>query len=129
MDLVYLFRVIFRKKWLIFLSAVVGAICGVVFNMFQKKSYISLAQYTTGFTQTQKVSLSLNEGLDVNQIDSRFSNVIETFQSPAVLGMMSYDLLLHDLESTNPFRVLTTKQKKDSSYQKDKFEKKQKNTA
>jgi len=123
MDLVYLFRVLLRKKWLIILSAIVGAICGVVFTMFQKKSYISLAQYTTGFTQTQKVSLSLNEVLDVNQVDSRFGNVIETFQSPMVLGMMSYDLLLHDLEATNPFRTLTTKQKKDSSYQKINLEK------
>jgi succinoglycan biosynthesis transport protein ExoP len=116
MDLTYLFRALLRKKWIIILSAFLGAGIGVVFTMFQKKSYVSNAQYTTGFSQTQKVSLSLTEILDVNQVDSRVTNIIETFHSPTVLGMLAYDLLLHDLESSHPFRMLTAKQTKDSVY-------------
>jgi len=123
MDLTYLFRALLRKKWIIIFSALLGASLGVVFTLFQKKSYVSYAQYTTGFSQTQKVSLALTEILDVNQVDSRFNNVIETFHSATVLGMMSYDLMLHDLESPRPFRELTVKQKKDSTYQKVNFEK------
>ncbi len=116
MDLTYLFKALLRKKWIIIFSALLGASAGIVFSFFQKRSYVSMAQYTTGFSQTQKVSLSLTEILDVNQVDSRFNNVIETFHSPVVLGMMAYDLLLHDLESPRPFRILTAKQKSDSSY-------------
>jgi Mrp family chromosome partitioning ATPase/uncharacterized protein involved in exopolysaccharide biosynthesis len=125
MDLVYLLRALLRKKWIIILSTIFGIAAGILFTMFQKKSYLSLAQYTTGFSQTQKVSVntSLNEILDVNQVDSRFNNILETFRSPAVLGMLSYDLLLHDLESTNPFRTLTEKEKKDTIYQRANFEK------
>ena len=117
MDLTYLFRALLRKKWIIIMSAFLGAGIGVVFTIFQKKSYVSNAQYTTGFSQTEKkVSLSLTEILDVNQVDSRVTTIIETFHSPTVLGMLAYDLLLHDLESSHPFRTLTVKQKKDTIY-------------
>jgi succinoglycan biosynthesis transport protein ExoP len=116
MDLTYLFRALLRKKWIIILSALLGAGIGVVFTMFQNKSYVASAQYTTGFSQTQKVSLSLTEILDVNQVDSRVTNIIQTFHSPTVLGMLAYDLLDHDLETSHPFRTLTAKQKKDTIY-------------
>ena len=103
MDLTYLLKALLRNKWIILLSAVMGAAAGVAFTFVQKKAYVSNAQYSTGLTQTQKVSLSLTEILDVNQIDSRFSNIIETFKSQNVLGMLAgYELLLHDLESLGP---------------------------
>ena len=79
---------------------------------------VSTAQYSTGFSQTQKVSLQLTEIFDVNQIDFRINNVIETFKSPIVLAMISYDLLLHDLDSEHPFRNLNEKSKEDSSFRK-----------
>jgi polysaccharide biosynthesis transport protein len=116
MDLNYLYKALMRKKWLIILSVFMGAAAGIAFTFVQKKSYLSTAQYSTGLTQTQKVSLSLTEIMDINQIDSKFSNIIETFKSPNVLGMLSYETLLHDLESQRPFRTLTAKQKNDTAY-------------
>ncbi|HVM89344.1 MAG TPA: Wzz/FepE/Etk N-terminal domain-containing protein [Puia sp.] len=118
MDLAYLYRALLRKKWIILFSLFFGLAIGIVVSFLQEKRYLSLAQYTTGLIQTQKVSISLSEILDENQIDSRFSNILQTFQSPKVLGMLAYDLTLHDLESSRPFRILTEKQKKDSSYRK-----------
>ncbi len=70
------------------------------------------------FSQTQKVSLQITEIFDVNQIDFRFNNVIETFKSPIVIAMLSYDLLLHDMDSEHPFRQLTLKDKKDTAFTK-----------
>ncbi|MDP9042715.1 MAG: hypothetical protein M3N30_12100, partial [Bacteroidota bacterium] len=67
---------------------------------------------------TQKVSLQLTEIFDVNQIEFRINNVIETFKSPVVLAMVSYDLMLHDLDSQHPFRYLTGKEKRDTAYTK-----------
>jgi Mrp family chromosome partitioning ATPase/uncharacterized protein involved in exopolysaccharide biosynthesis len=123
MDLAYLFRALLRRKWIIIVSTVFGSAAGVIGTMFLPRNFVSYAQYTTGFSQTQRVSLSLNEIFDVNQIDARFTNVIETFHSPTVLGMMAYDLLLHDLESSRPFRILTDKEKKDTVYLRTDFEK------
>ena len=116
MDFSYLLKALLRKKWIIIFAMVAGFSAGLVFTLFQKKSYISVAQYSTGLTQSQKINLGLNEIFDVNQIDIRFNNVIETFQSETVLGMLSYELMLHDLESAHPFRQLTQKQKNDTAF-------------
>ncbi len=116
MDIIYLLKVIFRRKWTILFCTMLGLAGGLIFRFFLPKQYVSTAQYSTGFAQTQKVSLSLTENFDVNQIDLRFSNVIETFKSPIVLAMISYDLLLHDLEAEHPFRTLTEKQRSDTNY-------------
>ncbi len=123
MDIIYLFKVLVRRKWTIIFCLILGLAGGLIFRFFMPRQYVSTAQYSTGFSQTQKVSLQLTEIFDVNQIDFRFNNVIETFKSPIVLAMVSYDLLLHDLDSEHPFRTLTEKQRLDSSYRKADFPK------
>ncbi|HSZ86056.1 MAG TPA: Wzz/FepE/Etk N-terminal domain-containing protein [Puia sp.] len=116
MDFNYLLNALFKKKWIIIFSTFIALGAALAFTFFMKKSYVSDAQYSTGLTQTSKVSLQTSEIFDINQIDLRFNNVVETFQSPTVEGMLSYELLLHDIESSHPFRVLTDKQKKDTAY-------------
>jgi polysaccharide biosynthesis transport protein len=118
MDIIYLFKVLVRRKWTILFCLAIGLIAGILFRIFTPREYVSSAQYSTGFAQTQKVSLQITEIFDLNQIDSRLNNVIETFRSPIVLAMVSYDLLLHDLDSEHPFRNLTEKDKKDSAFKK-----------
>src|SRR6516165_8830595 len=116
MDIIYLLKVLRRRQWFLWISLLIGVIGGVIFRLLLPKEYVSSAQYATGLYRTQKVSLQLNEIFDVNQIDYRLNNVIETFKSPTVLGMMSYDLLEHDLSSSRPFRTLTEKQRRDTIY-------------
>ncbi len=118
MDIIYLFKVLVRRKWTILFSLLAGLLGGILFRIIIPREYISTAQYSTGFSQTQKVSLQLTEIFDVNQIDFRINNVIETFKSPIVLAMVSYDLMLHDLDSQFPFRNLDYKLKGDSSFTK-----------
>ena len=116
MDIIYLLKVLVRRKWTILFCLGLGLLGGLLFKVFSPKEYKSTAQYSTGFAQTQKVSLQLTEMFDLNQIDARINNVIETFKSPIVLSMVSYDLMLHDLDSEHPFRTLKEKDKKDTAY-------------
>src|SRR5579862_1735179 len=116
MDLNYLLNALFKKKWIIIFGTLVALAASLAFTFFMKKSYVSDAQYSTGLTQTSKISLQTSEVFDINQIDLRFNNVVETFQSPTVEGMLSYELLLHDIEASHPFRQLTASQKKDTAY-------------
>lgn len=116
MDIIYLFKVLIRRKWTILFCLVLGLVGGLLFRVFIPREYVSTAQYSTGFSQTQKVSLQLTEIFDVNQIDFRINNVIETFKSPIVLAMVSYDLMLHDLDSQHPFRNLEHKDKEDTAF-------------
>lgn len=116
MDLLYLLYSLLRKKWIIVGCTVLGLMAGFVFTLFQKKTFASVAQYSTGFTMAQKVSIKEEVGVNIYEIDLRFNNVIETFKSPKVMGMLSYKLLLHDLEDLKPFRVLDEEKKKKDEY-------------
>jgi len=116
MDLLYLLYSLLRKKWVILLCTVAGCVAGFVFYMFRPKEYVSLAQYSTGFTMEQKVKIKQEETFNLYEIDIRFSNVNVAFASDKVLGMLAYKLLLHDLEDAVPFRTLTEKQKGDRTY-------------
>src|SRR5687768_7086576 len=116
MDLLYLLHSLLRKKWIIIFSTIVGVAAGVAFSLTLKKTYTALAQYSTGFTMGQKVQIKDDENLNIFEIDFQFKNVMETFKSPIVLGMVSYKLMLHDLESEHPYRVLTDEQKRTSTY-------------
>jgi succinoglycan biosynthesis transport protein ExoP len=118
MDIIYLFKALLRRRWTILFSLGIGLLAGLIFRLSMQREYLSTAQYSTGFAQTQKVSLQLTEMYDLNQIDARINNVIETFKSPIVLSMVSYDLMLHDLDSDRPFRNLTDKQKEDTAFKK-----------
>lgn len=111
MDLLYLLHSLLRKKWIILFSTIVGLAAGVAFAMTIKKTYTSLAQYSTGFTMGQKVKIKSEEALNIFEIDFQFRNVIETFKSPSVVGMVGYNLMLHDLTSPQPYRTLTPEQK------------------
>jgi polysaccharide biosynthesis transport protein len=118
MDIIYLFKALLKRRWTILFCLAFGLLAGIIFRIIAPKEYLSTAQYSTGFAQTQKVSLQLTEMFDLNQIDARINNVIETFKSPIVLSMVSYDLMLHDLDSDHPFRNLTDKQKEDTAFKK-----------
>src|SRR5215467_7305337 len=116
MDLMYLLYSLMRKKWIIIFCTMLGLVAGFVFTLFQPKSYVSVSQYSTGFTMEQKVKIKEDESFNIYEIDMRFNNVIETFKSPKVMGMLSYKLLLHDLEDRHPFRKLTEEQKRKNEY-------------
>lgn len=116
MDLLYLFRVLLKKKWIILSLSFLAAICAFIFVLFKKDKYESVAQYATGFT-AEKVKLTDGSvAVDIYTLDIKFNNVIETFKSPRVIGMLSYNLMLHDLENKKPFRKLTNADKNSQAY-------------
>lgn len=116
MDLMYLLHSLLRKKWIIMFCCALGLAAGFAFTMVQPKLYESVSQYSTGFTMEKKVSVSVEENINLFEVDLRFNNVIETFKSPKVMGMLSYKLMLHDLEDSKPFRKLSDEQKKKNEY-------------
>src|SRR4051812_30985470 len=110
MDIVYLFRVLLKKKWIILGAALLAAGLVFYFTRNQPKQYRSSAQIATGYT-TDIIRVK-----DVDQnyfdIENKFNNVIVTFTSPVVLSLLSYNLILHDLNNpAAPFHQLTEKEK------------------
>ena len=117
MDLLYFLKVLFRKKWIILFFTFLAVAAAFVFLLFKKPLYESKAQYSTGFT-VEKVKLSEGSSIaDLYVADTKFDNVIETFKSPRVIGMISYKLLLHDLDNPGAsWRNLSEKQKQSKEY-------------
>jgi polysaccharide biosynthesis transport protein len=117
MELKFIINALFRKKWVIIACTSAAIIAALIFVLTKKKLYLSAAQYSTGFTMKQAVKIREDEGFNFFEIDQRFKNVIQTFKSPVVIGMLSYDLMLHDLEEKRPFTILTEKQRNSAAYQ------------
>ena len=117
MDLLYFLRVLIRRKWIILGLSFIAVIITLVFKLFQDRYYVSRAQYSTGFT-IDRVKLADGSSVaDLYAANTKFDNVIETFKSPRVIGMISCKLLLHDLETPSmAWRHLTEKEKENKIY-------------
>ncbi|UAY51328.1 exopolysaccharide transport family protein [Ferruginibacter albus] len=117
MDLIYFFKVLYRRKWIIIGLSILAVIIAFVLLLNKKPLYESVAQYSTGFT-AEKVRLTDGtSAVDLFSVDVKFNNVVETMKSPQVIGMISYRLLLHDL--VNPpkaYKKLTVKNTQSQVY-------------
>lgn len=112
MDLVYLFNSLMRRKWLILTSTLLAIAIAFLFTMNQKRLYKSEAQIATGFTTGDQVKLK-DESFNIYEIDVKFNNVMEILRSPKVVGMLSYSLMIHDLENPKQqYRVIPSDDRK-----------------
>jgi Mrp family chromosome partitioning ATPase/uncharacterized protein involved in exopolysaccharide biosynthesis len=107
MDFIYLFRVLMKKKWIILGAALIASIIAFVFTRDQQKKYRSFAQISTGFTIADDIRINTNsDNFSYNEADIKFNNVLVTCTSPTVVSLLSYTLILHDLQDSMPFREL-----------------------
>lgn len=117
MDLIYFFKVLLRRKWLIIGLSFLAVVAAFFFLINKKELYMSQAQYSTGFTAEKVRLVDGSSGIDIYTADVKFNNAIETFKSPKVINTIGYKLLLHDL--TNParaYRKLAPKQMQSDLY-------------
>lgn len=115
MDFVYLLRVLLKRKWIIVGSAILAAFIAWYFTKDQPLEYRSIAQVSTGFTTNDVVSV--NGENNFFEADTKFNNAIVTFTSPTVMSLLSYSVILHDLENpSQAFRKLNNEQKASDVY-------------
>lgn len=117
MDLIYFFKVLLRKKWIIGSLSLLALVAAFFFLRNKKEVFRSQAQYSTGFTAEKVRLVDGSSGIDIYTADIKFNNVIETFKSPKVINAIGYKLLLHDL--VNPAKAyskLSEKNRKSDLY-------------
>jgi polysaccharide biosynthesis transport protein len=105
MDLSYFFKAMMRRKWIILACVALALISAFFFTRNLKKEYKSVAQLSTGFTESEAIDPT--RGVNYLQSELRFNNAIENITSPKVLTLVSYNILLHDLQSEQPFSRMT----------------------
>lgn len=111
MDLVFFWRVLLKRKWIILAAALLAAAVAYLLTMNQPKQFKSSTQVSTDFTQTDAVRV--NTTFSIYDAETKFNNAIVTFTSPVVISLLSYELMLHDLTSPKPFKRLTEEQKQE----------------
>ena len=109
MDLLYLFNILWRKRWLMVLVTVLTAATTWTFLGSQAETYKARAVISTGIIEYKGLTLQ-KEGAFVQQfqIESSFNNLIERMKSRRSLNVLTQRLLEHDLgvgeHSEPPFR-------------------------
>lgn len=91
-------------KWVILICVPVASVLvAYTFISRMDKKFKSTAQIATGFTPDDAVKLndSPTTPFDVN---TNFNNIIESMTSVPVVTLVSYRLVLHDLENDQTFR-------------------------
>ena len=106
MDIYTLIKVFSRRIWILLGVALSAALVAFLLTLGYEREYKSAAQLSTGFTIKEAVRLTDEGYFNAYESNIKFDNLIATLESPAVVGLLSYDLLLHDLTSSFPFRQL-----------------------
>ncbi|MEJ0031873.1 MAG: Wzz/FepE/Etk N-terminal domain-containing protein [Bacteroidota bacterium] len=103
MDFLHILKILQRKTWvLITFPLLTIIVTGALLSRMDKK-YKSTAQIATGFTTNDAVKLK-DDSDNPFEVSTNFTNIIESMNSIPVMSLVSYRLVLHDLESNKPFR-------------------------
>ena len=94
----------FNLKWVVLIGVpLLSVLVAFYFLSKMDKKFKSTAQIATGFTTDDAVKL--NDGPTTPfDINTNFNNIIESMNSVPVLSLVSYRLVLHDLENQQTFR-------------------------
>lgn len=101
MNISYLIKYLWKKKWIIIVPTVVAVVAAWYFSIHKSHTYTSVAELSTGYYME-------SNPLDDNRYPNNtvlFNNVVQTLQSDQVLDQIAYSLLLHDLSGNAPYRI------------------------
>jgi len=105
MDIVYLLKVLWRKKWIILSVSIVSSLAAYYFTLSLPKRYRAISQIATGFTTNEGISVTNEHYTGQRDMDLNFSNLLNMLNSGTMTNLLSYRLTLHDLEDpTHAFR-------------------------
>lgn len=97
MDLLVLAKVLWRKLWIILSVPLIAAFAAYLFTMDSVDTYVSASQIATGFTANDQIQIS-EEKFNMRDADVKFNNLMNSMKSGLSLNLMSYRLLLNDLD-------------------------------
>jgi Mrp family chromosome partitioning ATPase/uncharacterized protein involved in exopolysaccharide biosynthesis len=95
MDLNNLLAALWKKKWVLIIVPLFAVAAALAVRMMSERKYKSTGQLATGLTVADE--LIGNKNLNPYEVQVTFNNLTETIKSRAVIGLVSYQLLLHDL--------------------------------
>ncbi len=106
MDLVRFVKVLLKRKKLLVIIPLFGMIATFFLTKNTPDVYKSESIISAGIIDDTKISIEENsaEKTSAYVIATKFGNLIQMMKSKSVIDLLSFDLLLHDLKSQNPYR-------------------------
>lgn len=99
MDIKAFLKILNRYKWVLIAVPVIAAVITFFLVKNLPKQYSSEAQIATGLIdQSKQVATTGAQSADFFKISQQFSNIIERIKMRKVMSILSYNLILHDLE-------------------------------
>lgn len=111
MDIKAFLKLLNKYKWVLILVPMVAAVITFFLVKNLPREYSSEAQIATGLIdQSKQVVANGNQNTDFFKINQQFSNIIERMKMRRIMSILSYSLILHDLENPKAaFKPLSKK--------------------
>ena len=104
MELGDFFKVLFRHKLTLIIIPIIAIIITYFLVRNQPSVYTSQTQIATGLVDKSQAVLTDNGTAAQSEIAQDFDNLIEILRSKRITEQVSYQLMIHDLTSSTPFR-------------------------
>lgn len=110
MDVVYILKVLWGKKWWLLIVPVVSAAGAYFFTLTLINQYKASTQIATGFTTNEAIRVS-DERASPRDTELSFNNMLTSMNAGICSNLLSYRLILHDLDSASvSFRKRATEE-------------------
>jgi polysaccharide biosynthesis transport protein len=105
MDLINFLKVLLKRKWLIATITLIAVVSAFFITKITPEKYKSQTQLATGITDTgnEEDNKAYVQPL---KIENQFNNLLELLNSRQVINLLSYQLILHDLDNSGSFRSM-----------------------
>jgi succinoglycan biosynthesis transport protein ExoP len=97
MDIKSFFKLLNRYKWILILVPLISAVVTYFLVKQLPKTYISEAKIATGIVDPSKQVAGAQQA-DYFKMTQQFNNIIEKMKMRKIMSILSYNLILHDLE-------------------------------
>lgn len=100
MDIKSFLKILSRYKWLLIVVPVVAVVITYFLVQNLPKQYSSQVQISTGLLDPSKKVIS-EQNVDFFSVSQQFNGIMEKLKMKKIINLLSYNLILHDLENPN----------------------------
>ena len=105
MELGSFLKILYRHKYTLTIIPIIVIIITYFLVRNQPDAYVSDTQIATGLVdKTQQTLTNSNPAVGQAEISQDFDNLIEILKSKRIMQLVSYQLMIHDLTSPQPYR-------------------------
>ena len=104
MELLTIFKLLLKNVRILIFIPIVAGVAAYIFTDYAPKHYMSTAKLATSFTTNTQIKISEQSASSYSDTEVKFNNMISLMGGELFMSALSYELIIHDLTSDQPFR-------------------------